>query len=210
MNMMVRWCGSEEVDEDPHIFLLLDLGEVIGEGSYGSVYKAEWRGFTVAVKKQLNNRKVSTKTSFLIICLFISTQTIICLSSTFFSLFCKHKKQNFSPEEMNQLLHEICIMNSLEHPNVIQFFGACLRLPNLCMIVELAEFGDLHRFLKSNFQEISWREKLIMSLDVARGMEYLYSQTPPIFHRDLKSPNLLGKWKPKLKTLFYLHLLFFC
>lgn len=30
-----------------------------------------------------------------------------------------------------------------------------------------------------------------MALDIARGMEYLHTQTPAVLHRDLKTPNLL-------------------
>lgn len=35
------------------------------------------------------------------------------------------------------------------------------------------------------------RRRLLMALDVSRGMNYLHSCKPPIMHRDLKSPNLL-------------------
>ena len=35
------------------------------------------------------------------------------------------------------------------------------------------------------------RRRLLMALDVARGMNYLHACKPPIMHRDLKSPNLL-------------------
>jgi len=30
-----------------------------------------------------------------------------------------------------------------------------------------------------------------MALDIAKGMNYLHTQEPPILHRDLKSLNLL-------------------
>ena len=37
----------------------------------------------------------------------------------------------------------------------------------------------------------SVQRRLLMALDVARGMNYLHSCRPPIVHRELKSPNLL-------------------
>lgn len=38
--------------------------------------------------------------------------------------------------------------------------------------------------------EISWRYRLRVSLDVAKGVRYLHSLSPPIAHRDLRSPNI--------------------
>lgn len=40
---------------------------------------------------------------------------------------------------------------------------------------------------------LSWRQKLKMSIDVASAMRYLHAAEPPILHRDLKSLNLLLK-----------------
>jgi len=38
---------------------------------------------------------------------------------------------------------------------------------------------------------LTWRRRLNMALDAAKGMLYLHSRKPPIIHRDLKSPNLV-------------------
>merc|ERR1712100_693769 len=45
-----------------------------------------------------------------------------------------------------------------------------------------------------------WDDTISFSLDAARGMEYLHSRTPPILHRDMKSPNLLidSNWRIKI------------
>lgn len=39
--------------------------------------------------------------------------------------------------------------------------------------------------------QIDEKRKLLMALDIARGMHYLHTCKPPIVHRDLKTPNLL-------------------
>ena len=47
---------------------------------------------------------------------------------------------------------------------------------------------------------LTWARRLRMALEGATGMLHLHSQTPPIVHRDLKSPNLLvdGHWHIKV------------
>ncbi|KAH3756512.1 leucinerich repeat kinase [Pelomyxa schiedti] len=37
---------------------------------------------------------------------------------------------------------------------------------------------------------MSWRMKLLIALDVARGLQYLHSLHPPVVHRDLRSANI--------------------
>jgi len=40
-------------------------------------------------------------------------------------------------------------------------------------------------------KQLNWVHLLSMAADAAKGMLYLHTRTPPIVHRDLKSPNLL-------------------
>ncbi|KAM0012657.1 putative protein kinase RLK-Pelle-LRR-IX family [Helianthus debilis subsp. tardiflorus] len=56
--------------------------------------------------------------------------------------------------------------------------------------------GELsrHLFPWKNFklEPLSWKRRLSIALDVARGMEYLHSLAHQSFiHRDLKSSNIL-------------------
>jgi hypothetical protein len=50
-------------------------------------------------------------------------------------------------------------------------------------------------------QQLTWMRRLSMALDAAKGMLCLHAHSPPILHRDLKSPNLLvdAAWRVKVR-----------
>lgn len=86
---------------------------------------------------------------------------------------------------------EVKAMVTLRHPNLVLFMGACQN-PQMIIVSEFCAGGSLFTLLHENKNVvISWRQKLKMIKDVARGMLYLHEATNPILHRDLKSLNLL-------------------
>ncbi len=54
-----------------------------------------------------------------------------------------------------------------------------------------ASEGAGRRRSKAPQQMLDEKRRLLMALDIARGMHYLHTCKPPIVHRDLKTPNLL-------------------
>ncbi len=92
---------------------------------------------------------------------------------------------------------EIAYMMRLRHPKIVQFVAACISSPNLCIICELMEKGDLKTVLLSrdkyplDWQWDSHPNKWQMLADVVSGMAFLHSFDPPILHRDLKAENCL-------------------
>jgi serine/threonine protein kinase len=54
--------------------------------------------------------------------------------------------------------------------------------------------GNLYDFLQARRdkgEQVAWALRLRIARDIAEGMKFLHSATPPIIHRDLKSPNVL-------------------
>jgi len=128
---------------------------IIGEGSFGRVYRASYNLSPVAVKI-LNDR-------------------------------------NLSDEAREQLKKECELMKHLHHPNIGRMFGYSLGDENTCIVMELAELGSLYDVLRNTklFPTLSWKIRLSIACDIAKGIHFLHSQLPPILHRDLKSLNTL-------------------
>ncbi|CAN4094973.1 unnamed protein product [Withania somnifera] len=100
-------------------------------------------------------------------------------------------KQEYSDEVIYSFKQEISLMKRLRHPNILLFMGAVTSPQRLCIVTEFLPRGSLFRLLQRNASKLEWRRRILMALDVARGMNYLHHLTPPIVHRDLKSSNLL-------------------
>ena len=92
---------------------------------------------------------------------------------------------------VEEFVRECCLISSLRHPHVAQFLGVCFlpgsRLPALVMEKLVV---SLHELLETT-PNIPLPTKCSMLHDVARGLAYLHSHTPPIIHRNLTAKNVL-------------------
>jgi tRNA A-37 threonylcarbamoyl transferase component Bud32/cbb3-type cytochrome oxidase subunit 3 len=102
------------------------------------------------------------------------------------------KKQEL--KVLEQFAKEIHLAASMEHPNIVRFIGLAWRtLPDLCIVSEYMQKGDLMDYLSSRHaKKLTWKqEKLQIASDIANALVYLHSLQPAIIHRDLKSRNVL-------------------
>jgi serine/threonine protein kinase len=92
------------------------------------------------------------------------------------------------------VLRELQFIQTLAHPNVVQFLGTAKDPQGHVLVVsEWAARGDLRRYLygaEDAMQNVvSWEQKCVMLLDLAQAVYYLHSRC--IIHRDLKGLTLV-------------------
>ncbi|XP_078159693.1 putative serine/threonine-protein kinase-like protein CCR3 [Carex rostrata] len=89
------------------------------------------------------------------------------------------------------------------HENVVSLIGYCTENNERICVFEYMENRDLKQLLQPPRNAIfnSWRLRIKVLHDVARGIEYLHQDcSPRVIHRDIKSANiLLGEnWVAKI------------
>lgn len=86
--------------------------------------------------------------------------------------------------------NEVEILMRLRHPNLVLMMG--VNLKHRIIVLEYCSGGNLFDLLhRRGLIDLSWRQRLKILMDVARGMFYLHTLPEKVIHRDLKSLNVL-------------------
>ncbi|PRP73158.1 outer membrane autotransporter barrel domain-containing protein [Planoprotostelium fungivorum] len=90
-------------------------------------------------------------------------------------------------EEIESFVREVQLLERLRpHPNVVLFLGV-IPPPNLALVTEFCEGGDLLSYIEDHNPNIEMRTNFIS--DIAVGMLHLHNEN--IIHRDLAARNIL-------------------
>ncbi|CAB4474392.1 unnamed protein product [Rhizophagus irregularis] len=93
-------------------------------------------------------------------------------------------------EDQRIVQNQVTILKEIhDWQNIIKLYGAVLDGNKWYLVTEWAEHGNLREFYTNHKDRFNLRLKLRMSLDIARGLNFL--GTVEMLHRDIRAENVL-------------------
>jgi len=89
---------------------------------------------------------------------------------------------------------EVKVLSKFRHPNLVILMGFARHGSQRALVYELLAGGDVHKRLHRSCVEgfpFPWKERVSIALDAALGLSHLHHSSPKVFHRDIKTPNIL-------------------
>uniref|UniRef100_A0ACD5TEW9 Uncharacterized protein n=1 Tax=Avena sativa TaxID=4498 RepID=A0ACD5TEW9_AVESA len=100
-----------------------------------------------------------------------------------------------SSQGVREFLTEAQTLTKIHHKNLVSMVGYCKDGEYMALVYEHMSEGNLEDKLRGkdhNVRSLTWRQRIRIAVESARGLEYLHKSCSPAFvHRDVKTSNIL-------------------
>ncbi|KAJ0085872.1 hypothetical protein Patl1_09067 [Pistacia atlantica] len=105
-------------------------------------------------------------------------------------------------DSIEQVVNEIKLLSSVSHPNLVRLLGCSIEHGEQILVYEFMPNGTLCQHLQRERGDgLAWPVRLTIATETAQAIAHLHSAiNPPIYHRDIKSSNILLDYNFKSKV----------
>ncbi|KAK9673434.1 hypothetical protein RND81_12G167600 [Saponaria officinalis] len=113
------------------------------------------------------------------------------------------KAKKVDESQVGQFVNEVVILSQINHRNVVKLLGCCLETEVPMLVYEFVLNGTLNEHIHGQSEDfhVGWKMRLQIAAESADAIAYLHSSSSaPIYHRDIKSANILLDEKYRAKV----------